>query len=66
MCVGLIVVAAALAPAPAGAATYTTGAAETLVTPAERQALGLRWWPDGPMGVERDDLGYTFQRRLAD
>ena len=31
--------------------TFTVGERETLATPAQRQALGLKWFPDGNLGI---------------
>jgi hypothetical protein len=50
---------ACLAPA-AAASTYTVGSEQTLVTAQQRTAAQLKWWPDGPMGVQKTLTGYVF------
>ena len=35
----------------ADAPTFTVGERETLATPAQRQTLGLKWFPDGNLGI---------------
>jgi hypothetical protein len=44
---------------PAAAVT-TPGPEEVVLTAAQRDALGLDKWPDGPMGIDRSPSGYTF------
>jgi hypothetical protein len=55
-----VLVACALVPATAAAATYTVGPEELVISAQQRANLGLKWWPDGPMGVEKTLAGYVF------
>jgi hypothetical protein len=47
-------------PAPAAGTSFITGLESTLVTAGQRKTLDLRYWPDGPMGVEKTRSGYLF------
>src|SRR5207247_1664664 len=47
-------------PSHAAASFFSAGNEATIVTQTQRGLLGLKWWPDGPMGVEKTTTGYTF------
>jgi hypothetical protein len=51
---------ASLTLVPSAAALTTPGPEEVVLTAAQRDAVGLDRWPDGPMGLVRSPSGYTF------
>jgi hypothetical protein len=61
MLVTLILAGLALASPAAQPPQLVLGPQRTLVPAAERHAADLTFWPDGPLGVEREGSRYVFE-----
>ncbi|MBP1994421.1 hypothetical protein [Paenibacillus eucommiae] len=42
------------------ATAFTTGSEETVVSKASRESVGLKFWPDGAMGITKSGSNYMF------